>query len=381
MNFLCIPARRLSIAAPLVLSSLLLVGCGEGDPVRITEVREHTLPAPPSRDFDFDLPEGWMPAKPDPGTIATLLAPRETMGKATLVRLGGAGGGLLANVNRWRGQMGLAPVASLDEAELGEIEIPGLRQGQLGRTLEVTGTFTSRGGGTMAGAALLAVAVPDGNQTLFWKLLCQAKDLDALRAPFLGMVRSTRPGSGETAPGAEQQPSGANPAGSGDPRPANTSESSGPGPASHRGFAWTTPAGWSWTPGNSIRLATFAPDGTQGTRLSVTVLGGTAGGERSNLDRWRGELRLKPLSDEELAALPRVPILGTEAVLMDAKGSSWSGTGNQPISGPARMIAAIVPVEGRGVLFIKLTGPQEEVTDQHRKDVEALLRSLKRGEG
>src|SRR5262249_39556266 len=57
---------------------------------------------------EWTLPEGW---KSEPGTsmrYATIYLPRGQV--VTVTRLGAEGGGVLANVNRWRDQLKLPPI-------------------------------------------------------------------------------------------------------------------------------------------------------------------------------------------------------------------------------------------------------------------------------
>ncbi len=46
--------------------------------------------------------------------------------RITLTRLGGDGGGLLPNLNRWRGQLKLDPIASLDEQQAQTVAVDGI---------------------------------------------------------------------------------------------------------------------------------------------------------------------------------------------------------------------------------------------------------------
>lgn len=72
----------------------------------------------------WTLPQGWT-AAPSAGERQTTLVFGKGL-ELAVTRLPGAAGGVLANVNRWRTQMGLAPIA---EAELAQVT----------RTLAVTG--------------------------------------------------------------------------------------------------------------------------------------------------------------------------------------------------------------------------------------------------
>jgi hypothetical protein len=71
----------------------------------------------------YDTPEGWRAgaqtafamATFDFGAAGSPDAPGAA-GRVTISRLGGEGGGVLPNINRWRGQVGLPGVADLDQS-------------------------------------------------------------------------------------------------------------------------------------------------------------------------------------------------------------------------------------------------------------------------
>jgi hypothetical protein len=79
------------------------------------------VPPPPvptgNAALKWALPKGWMEEKSGGMRYATLKAPGAGKLDISVVFLPGAAGGELANVNRWRGQIGLP---SLDEAALGK---------------------------------------------------------------------------------------------------------------------------------------------------------------------------------------------------------------------------------------------------------------------
>jgi hypothetical protein len=67
---------------------------------------------------------------------------------------------------------------------------------------------------------------------------------------------------------------------------------------------WTLPAGWREEKGKAgDRVATLSFGKTAPAfELSVTKLGGAAGGPLANVNRWRGQLGLSPLGEAELPA-------------------------------------------------------------------------------
>lgn len=65
----------------------------------------------------WKVPDGWTEdAKPRPMRVATFIAPHpDGSVEVAVTRFAGRVGGVLANINRWRGQMGLQPIS---ESEL-----------------------------------------------------------------------------------------------------------------------------------------------------------------------------------------------------------------------------------------------------------------------
>jgi len=65
---------------------------------------------------------------------------------------------------------------------------------------------------------------------------------------------------------------------------------------------WTRPDGWSDQPLSEMRLGSFKVDGPNATSADVSVIAfpGEAGGLISNINRWRGQLQLAPLDEDQL---------------------------------------------------------------------------------
>jgi hypothetical protein len=111
-----------------LVAALTLSACGRDD---VTHFRVPKEPAPSAvvpataegkapdrakgRGLRWTLPSGWTDAAGGQMRFATLKPPVEGKVDASVVVLPGPAGGELANVNRWRGQIGLAP---LDDAAL-----------------------------------------------------------------------------------------------------------------------------------------------------------------------------------------------------------------------------------------------------------------------
>jgi hypothetical protein len=97
----------------------------------------------------------------------------------------GDGGGLLANVNRWRGQLGLQSVAEADLAtQTQSLDLPGGK----GTLADITGQDAKSG----QKARLLAVVVPRPGQTWFYKLMGDAQAVQQEKDAFMKFVQGVQ---------------------------------------------------------------------------------------------------------------------------------------------------------------------------------------------
>ena len=133
---------------------------------------------------------------------------------------------------------------------------------------------------------------------------------------------------------------------------------------------WTAPAHWKLKPASAMRRASFAVPMNDGSEadLSVSVLGGTAGGVPANINRWRTQLGLRELAPGEVAGT-------TEAIAADRLAFTLVDIAGQSGGAAIRMLAAIAEFEGQ-TWFFKLTGPDQGVVAEKAAFV-AFLRSVK----
>lgn len=158
------------VSAVVATAVALLCGCGGGDSTnQLTEVpksaedrefkfaessaerfRYQTRPsAEPAQQESgaprliYDTPEGWEEKPASMMRDISLSFGENGEGEAYVARLPGAGGGLLANVNRWRQQMGADPLTQEQVEALPEK----LLFGQPAKFIEIDGEFSGMGGG------------------------------------------------------------------------------------------------------------------------------------------------------------------------------------------------------------------------------------------
>jgi hypothetical protein len=108
---------------------------------------------------------------------------------------------------------------------------------------------------------------------------------------------------------------------------------------------YVLPAGWQEKPASQMRVASFAiSENGKSADVSVIPLGGMAGGDFANVNRWRGQVNLPQLSDDDLRALAEKISVGDQpADLYD-------------ISGDTQRIVAVIFHRDDTAWFFKMTG-------------------------
>jgi len=143
------------------------------------------VPAPPARKgggLRWTLPKGWADGAGGAMRFATLKPPVAGKIDASVVVLPGPAGGELANVNRWRGQIGLP---ALDEAGLARArKVVRTKAGPL-KVYDFTSEGTPR-------SRLVAGLTEASGDTWFVKMTGDADAVSAARADFMQLLGSLR---------------------------------------------------------------------------------------------------------------------------------------------------------------------------------------------
>jgi len=133
-------------------------------------------------------------------------------------------------------------------------------------------------------------------------------------------------------------------------------------------LTWKTPAGWTEQPAGQMRVASFKvqADGKVAD-VSVIPLPGAAGGDLPNVNRWRGQVGLEPVTNDELTkSAGKLEIAGMPALLHEMTGTNTS-------SGDATRILGAIQHRDGMAWFFKMTGDDELVG----KNLPAFLELLK----
>jgi hypothetical protein len=247
----------------------------------------------------WKLPADWQEL---PGTEMRLATIKFNSGGEPLeIAISPAGGDTLANINRWRGQVGLAPIAVAELAGTTE-------------TFEVDGrecTFVSlvgTGSGQMSGAPF---------------------------APF--------------ASGKAKSP------------PPTAAPSSAAG-----SLKYEVPKEWTAAPNDAVSTAAFqAVDGGKNVKITISEVGGDL---LTNVNRWREQVGLPPLTMDELAkSVRKIETLGVTGDYVEA-----IGKGDVK---PPETILGVRAVAGGATWFIKLKGDRD-LADREKARFETFVKSL-----
>lgn len=137
------------------------------------------------------------------------------------------------------------------------------------------------------------------------------------------------------------------------------------------GLAWTAPAHWRNGGERTMRVATLIVPGRDGSadgEISVTAFPGDVGGNLANVNRWRQQLGLPPISEAELGAT--LQHLDVGSLHVDVV--ELVGPGQPPAQ---RVLGAIAPY-GTSTWFFKFTGPDALVAAE-RDTFLAFIRTLR----
>jgi hypothetical protein len=171
------PVSPMAPAAPMAGGAMGSMGAG-------------AVPPPPkpmgAAKLDWSLPSGWTQTLTGGIRFATLKPPGPGNVDASVVVLAGPAGGEVANVNRWRSQIGLPP---LEEAAL-----PSVRKSVTSKAGPVTVyDFTSEG---VQKTRLVAGLLVTDDNTWFFKMTGEAGAVGKALPEFTHLLQSLRAPSG-----------------------------------------------------------------------------------------------------------------------------------------------------------------------------------------
>ncbi|HEV2209130.1 MAG TPA: hypothetical protein VG167_10175 [Verrucomicrobiae bacterium] len=355
--------QHLPVSCVLLTLVLGLTGCGRND-IKVYRVAKEQ-PATESMDqgngamppghpdiggaaarpgLKYAVPSGWEETAPGEMRVASFHVNGDGGKQADVgvFPFPGMAGGDLQNVNRWRGQVGLAPIT---EEEMTKAAEPVQVAGQKAELFDLGGQNAASGDKTR----ILGAILRQGDVSWFFKMNGDDALVAQQKPAFVQFLNSISFTAGSDA----QMPAGHPPADA----PMFAGPAAAAGSSDQPKPTWQVPAGWQETAAGPFLVAKYTIAGQGGSQAAVNVsLGG--GGVAMNVNRWRGQLGLSQLGDADLdKALTPVDTAGGKAMFVDMTGTD-PRTGQQ-----ARLVGAIVP-QGAQTWFYKLMGGEQVVSQQ-----------------
>ncbi len=139
---------------------------------------------------------------------------------------------------------------------------------------------------------------------------------------------------------------------------------------------WTAPAGWEEQAPSGFRKGSFLVTDAEGKKADVSVISfpEAAGGLLANVNRWRDQLKLAPITDVVQAGTP-MEVAGRDMFFVEL----LSEEPLSPDGSKSRILGGIFPA-GAETWFFKMIGPDALVASQ-REAFRQFLQSVHPAEG
>ena len=307
------------------------------------------MAAPPASEsaqspLTWTKPDGWTEVPPSEMRLASFKAAGANGKQAdvSIVPLPGMAGTDDANVNRWRGQVGLSDASSDELQKSAETVEAG---GQPAQLYDIAG----------ATGRILGVIQHRDGMAWFYKMTGDADLVEQQKPAFVEFLKSLKFQAAPVSGGMGEMPATLPP---GHPAIGDmTTPTTASAPISHDGQPnWRVPAGWQEISGGQFLVAKFTLTGDGGATAAVNVSSsaGDGGGMAANVNRWRGQLGLPPISEIFTTSLD---VAGGTAQVVEMSGT------NAQNGQPSQLIAVIVSQPDQ-TWFYKLMGDAKVVAGQ-----------------
>ena len=359
--------RRLTSVFLVSAVAAIAAGCGRDD-VKVYQVAKETPPAstPPADapaatpapamdaavpaqtanalpQFQFALPPGWQQIAASQMRVASFTVTNSAgpAGDVGIIPLP-AGENELALVNMWRDQLQLPPTDHADPVEITVGSDPAKLFEFVSTAPVLDGKFLQRN---------LVAMQTRGSMSWFFKLTGEDAFVASQKNNFLQFLKSFQfsdntPASAQiAAPAVDMAAVGA---------------AATPAVPTDVNSMWTVPAGWQSVTPSQFLLAQFTiQTGGAQAEVNVSQLAGEGGGLMANVNRWRRQLGLPPVSQEEdfSKMVDSLTVPGGQAQVVDFNGT------NAKNGQVARLVGVVLPQNGQ-TWFYKLMGDPGVVAAQ-----------------
>lgn len=321
--------------------------------------------------IEWTVPEGWTQLPAQEMRFAAFRVSEEHPDVLlTVIPLGPEAGDLRANVNRWEQQLGLPPTPADQMDKV--VQHVDAGTAVHADVVDLTGPAAAEGKPQMR---MLAAIVPTDAKVWFFKLAGPADVVATQKDNFDAFIRSIRFGetAGEAANGGGGggAPPPSMPAGH-PPVPGAAPNGAAPGglnmsPDTEAALSWSVPQGWRQDPNpRAMRAATFyvGPEDSQAELIVSRLSARSPGSFLDNLNRWRGQIGLEPLSDPSAAQTNDIAVGDVAGRVVEIVNEHAGVT-----------MRVAMADHGDDRWFFKLTGPSAVVNDQ-KDEFDNFLKSV-----
>lgn len=294
----------------------------------------------------WKTPAGWTEVPPSEMRVGSfkVAGPGGKTADVSIVPLPGMAGGDFANVNRWRGQVGLSPAP--DEALQNSAKTV-QAGGQPAQLFDVAG----------ASSRILGAIQHRNGTTWFIKMTGDPDQVEQQKPTFIAFLKSltfeAQSAQAQLPPGhpsmddmGGQDQSALPP---GHPAIGDMNGMTAAGPASTGGQpSWQVPSDWQAAAAGQFLVAKFQLAGAGGAtaEVNVSTAGGDGGGVAANVNRWRGQLGLPQVTEFDTTTYA---VAGGEAQFVDLSGKDAQ-------TGKATELVGVIVTQPGQTWFYKLMG-------------------------
>ena len=273
-------------------------------------------------------PPNWEPQPLSQMRQASFLVKGEkgAVADISFVSLGASAGNVLENVNRWLSQLDQPPIT---EEKLNQIAQRLTTSIEAVTIVDLAGL--PKNADSTKDGRIVAAMTTIGNSTLFFKMRGNAELAESQKGEFIKWVAAVC-----NAQGGNKSP--------------QTASAMPPRDSSMPQIKWKAPEGWGEVPPSSMRYASFSAGANEGKiDISVVTFPSEGGSDTDNVNRWRQQIGLPPMSPAAVASqVAPLKTADTTFSTVDIAGAN------------ARTVAAWTRRDGR-VWFFKATGPNAAV--------------------
>jgi hypothetical protein len=152
------------------------------------EANRAMRPEPQGAPLEWDAPAGWQDRSGSGMRVADFAVGSKGEAECYIIVLQGDGGGLAANVNRWRAQMGQEALSEETIGALPQLEV----LGRAATLVEIVGNYAGMSGEPQPGFMMLALVCELADSSVFVKMVGPEATVRAEAEPFRAFCQSLR---------------------------------------------------------------------------------------------------------------------------------------------------------------------------------------------